>query len=64
LTASELSPPAATALSIVVVALVCFLAGLVSRAMTAQRLKGLEDAVLSKVPAYELKQESARALQR
>jgi hypothetical protein len=53
-TASELSPSAATAWSIVIVALVCFLAGLVARAMTAEKLKGLEDAVLSKVPAMNI----------
>jgi uncharacterized membrane protein len=64
LAASELSATAATAFSVVIVALVCFLAGLVARTVIAQRLvKGLEDAVLSKVPAYEyLKQESASAL--
>ena len=64
LAASELSATAATVLSVVIVVLVCFLAGLVARSMTAQRLvKGLEDTVLSKVPAYEyLKQESASAL--
>ena len=55
---------AATALSIFVVALLCFLAGLVAHSITAQRfVRGLESSVLSKVPAYEyLKQESASAL--
>jgi uncharacterized membrane protein len=62
--ASELSAMAATALSIFVVALLCFLAGLVAHSITAQRfVRGLESSVLSKVPAYEyLKQESASAL--
>jgi uncharacterized membrane protein len=62
--ASELNATAATALSVVIVALVCFLAGLIARTVTAQRLVGgLEASVLSKVPAYEyLKQESASAL--
>jgi len=62
--ASELSATAVTVLSIFVVALVCFLAGLVAHSITAQRLvRGLESSVLSKVPAYEyLKQESASAL--
>ena len=64
LAASELSATAATVLSVVIVALACFLAGLIARSMTAQRsVRGLENTVLSKVPAYEyLKQESARAL--
>jgi uncharacterized membrane protein len=64
LAASELSPTGATALSIVTVALVCFLAGLIAHTIVGQRVvKGLEDSVLSKVPAYEyLKQESASAL--
>ncbi len=62
--ASDLSAGAATALSVLVVALVCFLAGLVARSMTAQRVvNALESSVLSKIPAYEyLKQESASAL--
>jgi hypothetical protein len=60
--ASELSATAAPVLSVVIVALVCFLAGLIARSMTAQRfVRGLENTVLSKVPAY-LKQESASAL--
>jgi uncharacterized membrane protein len=64
LAASELSPTAATVLSIVTLAVVCLLAGLVARTITGQRLvRGLESSVLSKVPAYEyLKQESASAL--
>jgi uncharacterized membrane protein len=64
LAASELSPTGATVLSIVTVALVCFLAGLIAHTMVGQRLvRGLEDSVLSKVPGYEyLKQESASAL--
>ncbi len=62
--ASDLSAGAATALAVLVVALVCFLAGLVARTMTAQRVvSALESSVLSKIPAYEyLKQESASAL--
>ena len=62
--ASDLSAGAATALSVLVVALVCFLAGLVARSVTAQRVvNALESSVLSKIPAYEyLKQESASAL--
>jgi len=55
---------AATVQSVAIVALVCFLAGLIARSMTAQQfVRGLENTVLSKVPAYEyLKQESASAL--
>ena len=62
--ASDLSGGAATALAIAVVALVCFLAGLVARTMAAQRvIDALESSVLSKIPAYDyLKQESASAL--
>jgi len=62
--ASDLSAGAATVLSVLVVALVCFLAGLVARSVTAQRVvNALESSVLSKIPAYEyLKQESASAL--
>jgi uncharacterized membrane protein len=62
--ASDLSPGAATALSVAFVALVCFLAGLVAHTVTAQRvIDALESSVLSKIPAYEyLKQESASAL--
>jgi uncharacterized membrane protein len=62
--AYELSAGAATALSIVVLAIVCFLAGLLARTVPAQRIvDALESSVLSKIPAYEyLKQESASAL--
>src|SRR5271157_5283438 len=62
--ASDLSAGAATVLSVALVALVCFLAGLVARSVTAQRvINALESSVLSKIPAYEyLKQESASAL--
>ena len=53
-----------TALSIAMIALVCLLAGLIARAVIAQRLvNALEASMLSKIPAYEyLKQESASAL--
>ena len=62
--ASELSAGAATVLAVALVALVCFLAGLVARTVTAQRvIDALELLVLSKIPAYDyLKQESASAL--
>jgi uncharacterized membrane protein len=62
--ASEIRATALIALSVIVVALVCFLAGLIARTVTAQKLvRGLEASVLSKVPAYEyLKQQSASAL--
>ena len=62
--ASDLSAGAATALAIALVALVCLLAGLVARTVTAQRvIDTLESSVLSKIPAYDyLKQESASAL--
>ena len=62
--ASDLSAGAATLLSVALVALVCFLAGLVARSVTAQRvINALESSVLSKIPAYDyLKQESASAL--
>ena len=61
--ASELSSGAATALSVSLVALVCFLAGLLARTAPAQAIIGaLELSVLSRIPAYEyLKQESASA---
>ena len=51
-------------MSVVVVAIVCFFAGLIARTVTAQELvKALESSILSKVPAYEyLKQEGASAL--
>src|SRR5271157_4212828 len=62
--ASDLSAGAGTALSVAIVALACFLAGLVARSVTAQRVvNALELSVLSKIPGYEyLKQESASAL--
>ncbi len=62
--ASDLSAGVATALAIALVALICFLAGLVARTVTAQRVIDiLESSVLSKIPAYDyLKQESASAL--
>ena len=62
--AADLSAGAATALAVAVVALVCFLAGLVARTMAAQRvIDALKSSVLSKNPAYDyLKQESASAL--
>ena len=62
--AYELSAGAATALSVVLVALLCFLAGLLARTVPAQHVvNALELSVLSKIPAYEyLKQESASAL--
>ncbi len=62
--ASDLSAGAATVLAVALVALVCFLAGLVARTVTAQRvIDALESLVLSKIPAYDyLKQESASAL--
>jgi uncharacterized membrane protein len=62
--ASILTAGEATALAVALVALVCFLAGLVARTVTAQRLiDALESSVLTKIPAYDyLKQESASAL--
>jgi len=62
--ASHLTACEATALAVALVALVCFLAGLVARTVTAQRLiDALESSVLTKIPAYDyLKQESASAL--
>ena len=59
-----MSAGAATALSVVLVAFVCFLAGLLARTVTAQHIvNALELSVLSKIPAYEyLKQERASAL--
>jgi uncharacterized membrane protein len=61
---SEVSPIAATVLSIVIIALLCFLAGLFARTMAPQSfVRVLEASVLSKLPAYEyLKQEGASAL--
>jgi uncharacterized membrane protein len=62
--AAELSPGAATALSVAILALVCLLAGLVAHTVIAERLvKILESSLLSKIPGYDyLKQESASAL--
>ena len=62
--ASDLSAGVATPLAVALIALVCFLAGLVARTVTAQRvIDTLESSVLSKIPAYDyLKQESASAL--
>ena len=62
--ASHLTAGEATALAVALVALVCFLAGLVARTVTAQRLiDALKSSVLTKIPAYDyLKQESASAL--
>ncbi len=52
--ASDLSPATATLLSLSLVALVCFLAGLVARTATARRLVDtLELSVLSRIPGYE-----------
>jgi uncharacterized membrane protein len=61
---SDLTIGVATTLSIVTIALVCLLAGLIAQTVIAQRLVNvLEASVLSKIPAYEyLKQESASAL--
>ena len=61
---SDLSAGVATALAVVLVALICFLAGLLARTVPAQHIvNALESSVLSKIPAYEyLKQESASAL--
>jgi uncharacterized membrane protein len=62
--ASDLSAGAATALAVALIALICFLAGLIARTVTAQHLiDALESSVLSKIPAYDyLKKESASAL--
>ena len=59
-----MSAGVATALTVVLIALVCFLAGLLAHTVTAQHIVDtLESTVLSKIPAYEyLKQESASAL--
>ena len=59
----DLSAGAATALSVVIIALICLLAGLVAHTAAAQRLVDALDLVLSKIPGYEyLKQEGASAL--
>src|SRR5580698_6471451 len=62
--ASELSAGAVTVFSVTIVALVCFLAGLIAHTVIAQRLVNLlESSLLSKIPGYDyLKQESASAL--
>ncbi len=62
--ASDSSPGTATVLAVGLVALVCFLAGLLARSVTAKHVvDALESSVLSKIPAYDyLKQESASAL--
>jgi len=62
--ALELSPGAATALSILILALVCLLAGLVAHTVIAKRLvDAMESSLLWKIPGYDyLKQESASAL--
>jgi uncharacterized membrane protein len=62
--ASDLSAGAATALSVTIIALVCFLAGLIAHTVIAQRVvNALESSLLSKIPGYDyLKQESASAL--
>ena len=61
---SDLSAGVATALAVVLVALVCFAAGMLARTVPAQHVvNALESSLLSKIPAYEyLKQESASAL--
>jgi uncharacterized membrane protein len=62
--ASDLTAGAATVLAVTLIALVCFLAGLVAHTLIGQRLVNLlESSLLSKIPAYDyLKQESASAL--
>jgi uncharacterized membrane protein len=62
--AVALSGGAATALSVVIIALVCLVAGLVAHTVAAERVVDiLESSLLSKIPGYEyLKQESASAL--
>src|SRR5208282_3256081 len=62
--ASDLSAGAATALSVIIIALVCFLAGLIAHTVVAQRaVNALESSLLSKIPGYDyLKQEGASAL--
>jgi hypothetical protein len=48
-----LSAGGATALAVVLVALICFLAGLLARTVPAQHVvNALESSVLSKIPAY------------
>ena len=49
--ASDLSAGVATPLAVALIALICFLAGLVARTVTAQRvIDTLESSVLSKIP--------------
>jgi hypothetical protein len=62
--ASDLTAGAATVLAVALIALVCFLAGLLARSVTAKRVVDvLESSVLSMIPGYDyLKQESASAL--
>ena len=62
--ALELRPGVATALSILILALVCLLAGLLAHTVLAKRLVDtLETSLLSKIPGYDyLKQEGASAL--
>jgi uncharacterized membrane protein len=62
--ASDLTAGAATVLAVALIALVCFLAGLLARSVTAKRVvDALESSVLSMIPGYDyLKQESASAL--
>ena len=59
--ASELSPGAATVLSVAIVALVCLLAGLVAHTVMAQRLVNLlESSLLSKIPGLRLPEAGER----
>jgi hypothetical protein len=62
--ASDLTAGAATVLAVALIALVCFLAGLLARSVPAKRMvDALESSVLSMIPGYDyLKQESASAL--
>ena len=61
--AGMLRAGAATALSVVLVALVCFLAGLLARTVPAQHIvNALESSVLSKIPAYEYLKRGPHAL--
>ena len=58
---SELSAGAATALSVALVAFVCFLAGLLAHTVIAQRLvNALESSVLSKIPGLRLSETGER----
>ena len=62
--AADIDAGAATLLSVLLIAIICFLAGLVARTATAKRvIDAIELSVLSKIPGYEyLKQESASML--